>query len=268
MKTVLLAGGLPLEPTEGEPRIPPALVEIGGRPIITRVMDIYSHFGQRDFLVAAGYRAILLKQFFANYHMMANDLTVSITASGVELQPVENVSWTVSVADTGVHSTDTGRVRLLRDRIGTSRFMLSHADAVGNVDIDALLDFHRSHGKLATVTAVHPPARENGLHLRGNHVIACASAPQRDEDWINGGFFVLEPGIFDYLVDNGDPQECSPLMQLALDGELMAFRHPGFWHRLESLRDQRFLGDCCAQDTPPWLRFAETAPRPRVSAVW
>lgn len=261
MKTILLAGAAALDPAEDEPRLPNAMVEIGGRPIITRVMDIYSHFGQRDFIVAAGGRSILLKQFFANYHLMANDMTVCITSGRVELQPVDDVAWTVSVVDTGVYTTDSCRIRQLRDRIGPGTFMLSYADALGNVDIDALLAFHRSHGKLATVTAVRPPLRAGGLEMRGDRVTAYTRDLKNDESWINGGFFVLEPEVFDYLVDDAVPLERMPLMQLALDGELMAYRHSGFWHPLDSQRDRHFLNSCCTGELPPWLRFDRAGPR-------
>lgn len=259
MKTVLLAGGTPLDPGEDEPRLPNAMVEIGGRPIITRVMDVYSHFGQRDFIVAAGGRSILLKQFFANYHMMANDMTVCITSGRVEMQPADDIAWTVSVVDTGAYTADIDRVRQLRGRIGAQRFMLTYGDALGNVDIGALLDFHVSHGKLATVTAVRPPVRTGGLQMRGNRVTAYTHELRSDDNWINGGFFVLEPEVFDYLIDDSLAPGRTPLMQLALDGELMAYRHEGFWHPLDSVRDRHFLSRCCNGDLPPWLRFDRVA---------
>lgn len=260
MKTILLAGATALDPADDEPRMPNAMVEIGGRPVITRVMDVFSHFGARDFIVAAGGRSIMLKQFFSNYHLLANDLTVNISSGRVELQPVDDVSWTVSVVDTGTYTSDSGRVRQLRSRIGAGTFMLSYADTLGNVDIDALLAFHRSHGKLATVTAVRPPVRSGALDMRGDRVVAYTRQLRGDDSWINGGYFVLEPEVFDYLVDDAAPLERAAMAQLALDGELMAYRHSGFWQPLDSARDRRLLNSFCTGDVPPWLRFDEAPP--------
>jgi glucose-1-phosphate cytidylyltransferase len=265
MKTILLAGATPLDPLENR-NVPNAMIEIGGRPIITRVMDIYSHFGQRDFIVAAGGGSILLKQFFANYHMMASDLTVRITSDRTELEPTKNVAWTVRIVDTGLRTSDFDRIGQLRDVIGGAPFMLSYADALGNIDIEALLAFHRSHGKLATVTAVRPPVRPDGLQLRGNRVTACTRNLTGDDSWTSGGFFVCNPEVFDYLTDDSLTAERTPLMQLALDGELMAYRHHGFWHPLESASDRRYLEHCCKGQLPQWLRFDATAASAGVAA--
>lgn len=255
MKTILLAGATPVGPLEMASNVPCALVEIGGRPIITQVMEIYSRFGHRDFIVAAGAGSIQIKQFFTNYHMMAHDLTVRITSDRTELEHTENVAWTVRIVDTGLNSPAFDRLAQLRDVVGPETFMLGYACALGNIDIDALLAFHHSHGKLATVTAVHPPLRPDGLQLHGDRVTACTRDQISADSWTSGGFFVFEPDVFDYVTDDIIRADRTPLMQLALDGELMAYRHRGFWHALESASDHRYLEKCCKGQLPPWLRF-------------
>lgn len=259
MKTILLAGATPLNPIESRPSFPNAMIEIGGRPIIARVMDIYSHFGQSDFIVAAGSGSSQLKQFFANYHMMASDLTVRIASDRTELEPTDNVARTVRIVDTGLNTSNFDRVVQLRNAVRDTPFMVSYADVLGNIDIEALLAFHRSHRKLATVTAVRPPVRPDGLQLRGSRVTACAPNLASDDNWTSGGFFVFETEVFEYLADASVTAERAPLLQLALDGELMAYRHEGFWHPLESASDHRYLEHCSKGHLPPWLRFDETA---------
>lgn len=255
MKTILLAGGLGSRLAEETVAIPKPMVEVGGRPIIARVMDIYSHFGHHDFVVAAGYKAVMLKQFFANYHLIANDISVSADTGKVELLPISAGGWTVSVVDTGAQTMTSGRIARLRDWIGDETFMVTYSDGLGNVDIGALVDFHRRHGKLATVTAVQPPARFGSIELAGDRVQAFTEKVQRHDTWINGGFFVFEPGVFDYLVDDMEPLEQSPLAQLSQDGELMAYRHYGFWHPMDTIRDRNTLNELCLDGTPPWLSF-------------
>lgn len=255
MKTILLAGGLGSRLAEETVAIPKPMVEVGGRPIIARVMDIYSHFGHDEFIVAAGYKAMMLKQFFANYHLIANDISVSADTGRVRLLPISAGGWTVSVVDTGAQTMTSGRIARLRDWIGDETFMVTYSDGLGNVDIGALVDFHRKHGKLATVTAVQPPARFGSIELAGDRVQAFTEKVQRHDTWINGGFFVFEPGVFDYLVDDMEPLEQTPLAQLSQDGELMAFRHYGFWHPMDTIRDRNTLNDLCQEGTPPWLNF-------------
>lgn len=258
MKTILLAGGLGSRLAEETVSIPKPMVEVGGRPIIARVMDIYSHFGHQDFIVAAGYKAMMLKHFFANYHLIANDISVSADTGEIRLSPISAGGWNVSVVDTGAQTMTSGRIARLRDWIGDETFMVTYSDGLGNVDIAALIDFHRSHGKLATVTAVQPPARFGNIELVGDRVDAFTEKVRRHETWINGGYFVFEPGVFDYLVDDMEPLEQSPLTQLTQDGELMAFRHYGFWHPMDTIRDRNTLNDLCMRGTPPWLSFDQT----------
>lgn len=263
MQTILLAGGLGSRLAEETVRIPKPMVEVGGRPIIARVMDIYSHFGHRDFIVAAGYKALLLKQFFADYHLIANNITVSLDSGRMTLRPASPGGWNVSVVDTGPNTMTSGRIRRLRDWLDGKTFMVTYGDGLGNVDIDALLAFHRAHGKLATVTAVRPPARFGNIEIRGDRVNAFTEKVQTEEAWINGGFFVFEPEVLDYMVDDMEPLETGPLPQMARDGELMAYRHYGFWHPMDTLRDRNALDEFAAEDTPPWLDFpARAEPKP------
>lgn len=256
MKVILLAGGNDSLPAEDTSAIPKAMVEVGGRPILTRVMEIYSHFGHTDFIVAAGHQSVMIKQFFANYHLMANDIRISLDSGKIKLRPSHSAGWEVTVVDTGVYTCDSGRLRLLRDWVGEETFMVSYADALGNVDIDALQEFHSDHGKLASVTAVRPPARSGGLELLNSRVTSLTDSLQSQDSWINGGFFVFEPSIFDYLVEDREPLEGAPLSQLAQDGELMAFRHYDFWQPMDTLRDRRVLSSHCTADIPPWLDFS------------
>lgn len=258
MKTVLLAGGLGSRLAEETVMIPKPMVEIGGRPIIARVMDIYGQFGHRDFIVAAGYKGLLLKQFFANYHLISNNISVSLDTGALELVPAAPGGWNVSVVDTGAHTMTSGRIRRLKDwLIPDETFMCTYSDGLGNIDINALLDFHKSHGKLATVTAVQPPARFGNIELKGDRVDAFTEKVRKRETWINGGFFVFEPGVLDYMVDDNEPLEQSPLTQMARDGELMAYRHDGFWHPMDTIRERNALNALCEEGEPPWLNFGD-----------
>ncbi|ATI81076.1 MULTISPECIES: glucose-1-phosphate cytidylyltransferase [Sphingobium] len=255
MQTVLLAGGLGSRLSEETVRIPKPMVEVNGRPIMMHVMDIYSHFGQKDFVLACGYKCMTMKAFFNNLHLMNNDFTVTLGTGQMNLRPCRSMDWNVSVVDTGETTMTGGRIRRLRDWLGDEPFMVTYSDGVGNVDIDALLAFHRAHGRIATVTAVQPPARFGNLDLEDDRVARFTEKVTRYETWINGGFFVFEPGIFDYLGDDTEPLEQSPLARLAADGELFAYKHRGFWHPMDTIRDRDQLERLSAEGTPPWLQF-------------
>ncbi|SMX47264.1 glucose-1-phosphate cytidylyltransferase [Actibacterium lipolyticum] len=259
MKVLLLAGGLGSRLAEETVRIPKPMVEVGGRPIIVRVMDIYSHFGHKDFLVAAGYKSLLLKQFFMNFHLASNDVSVDLETGTTELLPVRPNDWKVSIVDTGSHTMTGGRVLRLRDQLQDGPFMVTYSDGVGNIDIDALLKFHKSHGKLATVTAVQPPARFGNLELDGDQVSEFTEKVRKHETWINGGFFVFEPGVIDYIDGDSQPLELEPLTRIARDGQLMAYKHHGFWHPMDTVRDRDYLDTLCGDATPPWLKFDDGA---------
>lgn len=255
MKVVLLAGGLGSRLAEETVRIPKPMVEVAGRPIMLHVMDIYDRFGFSEFIVACGYKAISIKSFFQDLHLMNNDFTVGIGNGQMELTPTSRVDWKVSVVDTGLSTMTGGRLRRLRDWIGDEPFMVTYSDGVGNVDIAKLVEFHKSHGKLATVTAVQPPARFGNLELDGDKVSEFTEKVRKHETWINGGFFVFEPGVLDYLTGDDEPLEQAPLTKIARDGELMAYKHKGFWHPMDTVRDRDTLNKYAASENPPWLDF-------------
>lgn len=255
MKVVLLAGGLGSRLAEETTRVPKPMVEIGDRPIILHVMEIYSHWGFRDFIVAGGYKCMSIKAFFQNFHLSTADFTVALGSGAMTFRPTRPLDWNVSVVDTGLATMTGGRLLLLRDWIGRDTFMVTYSDGVGNINLNALLAFHRSHGHLATVTAVQPPARFGALDIENGRVVNFSEKVRQREAWINGGFFVFEPEILDYISDLSEPLEQSPLSRLARDGELFAFQHDGFWHPMDTIRDRDHLNGLCRDGNPPWLEF-------------
>lgn len=255
MQVILLAGGLGSRLAEETVRIPKPMVEVGGRPIILHVMDIYAHWNHHEFIIASGYKSMMIKQFFRDYHLMANDFTVAMSDGRTTLKPSKALDWKVSVVDTGASTMTGGRLLRLRDWLKDETFMVTYSDGVGNIDLDAVLKFHKSHGRLATVTAVQPPARFGNLELDGDRVVQFTEKVRRHETWINGGFFVFEPGVLDYIPGDDDPLEMTPLVNIARDGELFAYKHHGFWHPMDTIRDRDYLNNHCTSDTPPWLQF-------------
>lgn len=260
MKVVLLAGGLGSRLAEETVRVPKPMVEVAGRPIMLHVMDIYDHYGHNDFIVACGYKAMAIKSFFQDLHLMSNDFTVGIGNGEMALRPTAKIDWRVSVVDTGLATMTGGRLRRLRGWLDDETFMVTYSDGVGNVDIAALLDFHRSHGKLATVSAVQPPARFGNLEIEGSQVVEFTEKVVKYETWINGGFFVFEPGVFDYLTGDEEPLEQAPLTRLAHDGQLMAYKHKGFWHPMDTIRDRDTLDKLGSSPLPPWMDFENGRP--------
>jgi len=264
MQVVLLAGGLGSRLSEETVRVPKPMVEVGGKPVILHVMDIYARHGLTDFVVACGYKMMLLKQFFHDLHFMSNDFTVATGNGHIALRQCRSLDWNVSVVDTGEHTMTGGRLLRLRDWLEGGTFMVTYSDGVGDIDIGALLAFHRKHGKLATVTAVQPPARFGNLELEGSRVAEFTEKVRKHETWINGGFFVFEPGVLDYLSGDEEPLEQAPLSRLAQDGELFAYKHTGFWHPMDTIRDRDHLNQLCVAGSPPW---AESPPVPWQLAV-
>lgn len=267
MQVVLLAGGMGSRLAEETVRVPKPMVEVGGRPIILHVMDIYSHWGHHDFIVACGFKAMMMKAFFQGLHLLNNDFTVTLGNGEMQLAPCGSVDWRVSVVDTGLATMTGGRLKRLRAWLRDETFMVTYSDGVGNIDIDALLAFHRSHGRLATVTAVQPPARFGSLQLDGGQVTAFTEKVDSQEAWINGGYFVFEPGVLDYLSGDEEPLEQAPLARLAADGELFAYKHSEFWHPMDTVRDRDHLERLAGDVTPPWLRFADAAATPAVAEL-
>ncbi|HWA24557.1 MAG TPA: glucose-1-phosphate cytidylyltransferase [Lacunisphaera sp.] len=258
MKVILLAGGLGTRLSEETQLRPKPMVEIGGIPILVHIMRSYAHFGLNEFVVALGYKGEIIKEYFLNYHLRNSDLTINLASGGVEYsrRPAENMK--VELVDTGGKTMTGGRLRRLEAMMrpkGT--FMLTYGDGVSDVDIAALLAFHRRHGKLATVTAVRPAARFGVMAFDGDRVTSFQEKPQTTEGWINGGYFVLEPGVFDYLKGDETILEKEPLEGLARDGQLMAYKHHGFWHPMDTIRDRDALNELWASGQAPWSGKAE-----------
>ena len=252
MKTIILAGGRGTRLAEETEIRPKPMVEIGGLPILWHIMKIYAQYGHKDFVVALGYKGEIIKEYFAQYHRLSRDMTIDLGAGTVEVEDSSKEDWRIELIDTGKWTQTGGRVLRLRDRIGDERFMFTWGDGVSDVDIAGLLEFHESHGKIATVTAVRPPARFGRLDLVDSQIIEYSEKPQIDQGWINGGFFVLEPEVFDYIDGDDQQFERIPLERLAKDGEFMAYQHEGFWQCMDTLREKMLLQRLWESDKPPW----------------
>jgi glucose-1-phosphate cytidylyltransferase len=252
MKVVLLAGGLGTRLAEETEITPKPMVEVGGRPILWHILKTYAHHGFHDFVLALGYKGEVIKRYFLDYHTLSGSMTVDVRTG--EVQPVDRQveDWTVHLMDTGLSTNTGGRVKRLQPWLQGGPFMLTYGDGVANVDVQALLAFHRSHGLLATVTAVRPPARFGGLKFDGDKVVEFIEKPQIGEGWINGGYMVFEPGVFDYLGDDDSSLEALTLEKLASVGQLAAYRHDGYWQCMDTLRDKRLLNDLWQSGNAPW----------------
>ena len=235
---------------------PKPMVEIGGLPILWHIMKIYSAHGFDEFLVALGYRPEVVKNFFLNYVYLRNDVSIDCGRGNVEVHDGQRDDWNVHLIDTGVQTATGGRLRRLASWLDDGTFMLTYGDGVANVDVSRLVDFHRSHGKLATVTAVRPPARFGGIAFDGDLVAEFIEKPQIGEGWINGGFFVLEPQVLEYIDGDETSWEYEPLERLASAGELVAYRHDGFWQCMDTLRDKRLLEGLWQSGDVPWKVWA------------
>lgn len=257
MKVVILAGGLGSRLSEETELRPKPLVEIGGRPILWHILRHYARHGLREFVIALGYKGEAIKRYFLEYRALAGDLSVHLKSGDVRLHAAsDQEDWTVHLVDTGLETHTGGRVRRLEPHLRDGTFMVTYGDGVSDVDLGALLRFHRAQGRLATLTAVRPPARFGGLVFDGDRVAAFTEKPQIGEGWINGGFLVLEPGVFRYLDDDGTSLEADAIERLARDGQLAAYRHEGFWQCMDTLRDKRLLEALWASGQPPWKTWA------------
>ncbi len=253
MKVAILAGGKGTRLVEETTIKPKPMVEIGGRPILWHIMMIYSYFGFHDFAVALGYKGDCIKRYFVDYGTLSGNLTIQLGTNQSALQCGSNQPpWKIDLVETGYETLTGGRVKRLKSRLGNGTFMLTWGDGVANIDLTKLIAFHRSHGKLATITAVRPPARYGHMRFKGDQVIAFEEKPQTAEGWINGAFFVLEPQVFDYIDGDMVMFEHSPLENLARDGQLMAYRHEGFWAAMDTLRDKYILEQLWQSGERPW----------------
>jgi glucose-1-phosphate cytidylyltransferase len=252
MKTVILAGGLGTRFAEETDILPKPMIEIGDRPILWHIMRIYAHHGHREFVVALGYRGDVIKTYFLNYSRVESDFRIDLARGDVTEYGGPREDFILHLIDTGPGTQTGGRIRRLADHLKDGTFFLTYGDGVARIDIGALLAFHRKHGKLATLTAVRPPARFGRLEFQGDRIVHFTEKPQIGEGWINGGFFVLEPGVLDYIDGDETVWERDPLERLAEDGQLMAYRCEDFWQCMDTLRDKRLLSQLWDGGRAPW----------------
>jgi glucose-1-phosphate cytidylyltransferase len=252
MKVVILAGGLGSRLSEETTVRPKPMVELGGMPILWHIMKIYSHYGLHDFVVCLGYRGYVIKEYFANYFMHMSDVTFNLRTNEVKVHQNSSEPWTVTLVDTGADTQTGGRLRRVREHVGDGTFCFTYGDGVSDVDIGRLLAFHKEQGTDATLTAIQPPGRFGAIDLQDDKIRAFTEKPAGDGTWVNGGFFVLEPKVFDYLGGDDTVWEREPLEHLARQGQLSAFQHTGFWQPMDTLRDKMLLESLWAAGKAPW----------------
>ena len=252
MKVVILAGGFGTRLSEYTEKIPKPMVEIGEKPILFHIMNIYSHFGHKDFYIALGYKSELIKEYFLNYRILSSDFKINLDSGKIESQEVENLDWNVTLVNTGLNTMTGGRVKRMKPYIGNETFLLTYGDGLSNVNLDALINFHKSHGKMVTVSAVHPSARFGELDINKNQVVSFKEKPQVNQGWINGGYFVIKPEFFDLIEKDSTILERVPLEKAAEMGELMAYHHDGFWQCMDTKRDRESLEKMWQSGAAPW----------------
>lgn len=251
MKAVILAGGLGTRISEESHLKPKPMISIGGKPILWHIMKIYSHYGINDFVICLGYKGYIVKEYFANYFLHMSDVTFDLGENRMEVHHHYAEPWRVTLVDTGPDTFTGGRLLRVRDYVGDETFCFTYGDGVTDLNIRASLDFHKAHGKRATVTAIQPPGRYGALNISGVTVREFQEKPDGDGGWINGGFFILEPSVFDYIEGDQTSWENEPLARLAAQGELMAYHHSGFWLAMDTLRDKNRLEELW-RIGPPW----------------
>jgi len=254
MKVVILAGGFGTRISEESDLKPKPMIEIGGKPILWHIMKIYSHYGFNDFIICCGYKGYVIKDYFHHYYLHQTDITIDLRKNEIEYHDSSSEPWRVTLVDTGLNTMTGGRIKRIQPFVGDEPFMLTYGDGVSNIDIQALLDFHKQHKRLATLTAVQPSGKFGALSIDNrNAVMQFQEKPKGDGAWINGGFFVCEPGIFEYI-RSGDETiwERQPLEDLSKDGQLGAYKHEGFWQPMDTLRDKNELERLWANGNAPW----------------
>ncbi len=257
MKVAILAGGLGTRLAEETESKPKPMIEIGGQPILWHIMMHYAHYGFNNFAIALGYKAEVIKKYMVDYCSLNSNLTVNLQTGEFKMHGGYKPNWIVDLVDTGLNTNTGGRIKRLAPYVDNQTFMLTWGDGVSDLNLHELLAFHRSHGKLATLTAVRPPARFGHLELNGDQIVEFSEKPQTREGWINGAFFVLEPGVFDYIDGDDTQWEKAPLERLAQDGQLMAYKHSSFWQCMDTLRDKRRLDSLWQSGNAPWKIWEE-----------
>ncbi|WP_261306508.1 glucose-1-phosphate cytidylyltransferase [Paenibacillus andongensis] len=251
-KVVLLCGGFGTRLSEETVTTPKPLVEIGNLPIMCHIMNVYSHYGFKEFVIALGYKGEAIKQYFLNFPYLQSDFTIRLADSSVQVTESRCKDWIVHLCDTGLRTSTGGRLHRLRDQLKSGTFMMTYGDGVSDVNLRELLDFHYSHGKLATVTAVKPRGRFGTISFDSDEVVGFKEKEPAEDSWINGGFFVFEPGVLDYLQDDQAQLEGEVLGRLARDGHMAAYKHEGFWDCMDTLRDKRYLDSLWERGDAPW----------------
>ncbi|QIR13942.1 glucose-1-phosphate cytidylyltransferase [Shewanella aestuarii] len=252
MKAVILAGGLGTRISEESHLKPKPMIEIGGKPILWHIMKIYSYYGINDFVICLGYKGYIIKEYFANYFLHMSDVTFDMRTNKMEVHHEHAEPWRVTLVDTGEHSMTGGRLKRVKDYVDGETFCFTYGDGVADINLDKLLQHHKNAGKVATVTAIQPPGRYGALNINNGIVQTFQEKPAGDGSWINGGFFVLEPAIFDLLENDKTIFEDEPLINLAKKGNMSAYKHYGFWQAMDTLRDKNQLEDLWQSKTPPW----------------
>jgi glucose-1-phosphate cytidylyltransferase len=252
MKVIILAGGYGTRLSEYTKSIPKPMVTVGGKPILWHIMNTYASFNHNDFYVALGYKAEIIKDFFLNYKTLNSDFTVDLSSGNITEHNQDNIDWNVTLVNTGLNSMTGGRVKRMKDYIGNESFLLTYGDGLADIDINLLIKFHKNHGKMVTVSAVHPGARFGELSLDGDIVTSFKEKPQTSQGWINGGYFVIEPEFFELIDDDSTILEQSPLERASQMGELMSFQHNGFWQCMDTKRDRDYLESLWKSNDAPW----------------
>ena len=255
MKAVILCGGLGTRLREETEFRPKPMVEIGGKPILWHIMKIYSHYGIKDFVLSLGYKGEMIKEYFYNYEILSNDFTIELgNKKNIEIHSNNaEKDWRITLADTGDKSLKGARLKRVQQYVDDDTFMLTYGDGIANVDIESLLKFHRNHGKLATVTGINPSSRFGELKVKGNQVESFSEKPKNGDGLINGGFFVFNKEIFDYLsVDENCDLEIGPLEKIAAEGQLMVYKHRGFWACMDTIRDMEYLNKLWNENNAEW----------------
>ncbi len=252
MKTIILAGGLGTRLQEETTVKPKPMVEIGGQPILWHIMKIYAMYGHTDFAIAMGYKSEIIRSYFLNYYYHHCNMTVNLGNGKIEIEDGDHDDWNVYLADTGDKTQTGGRIKRLRNWIGNQTFMFTYGDGVSDININELIKFHRKNGRLATVTAIRPPFRFGSIVTDGDYVQRFLEKPIAGENWASGGFFVLEPDVLDYISGDDMPWEWKPLEHLTNEGQLVAYRHEGFWQCMDTIRDVQYLEGLWSQGKAPW----------------